>query len=1173
MPRQRTQAGQRSVVLVTVCRVSAALASSPAREIEVGQRGCKRLVRSAEAQAECNLSLDIDTGALSSVVRHPAEQDRTAISDVEKLSSELQQTRLAGSSSASSSPSLPGEAKLQCKPRRGENDFPALGAPGSGHPNSLSANSNLFGQGNLFGSAPTGASAGTSGAVGGSYASQAGQHHHHQQHHHFTGSNGINAFRRTSATTGQPATDFSVTPDDFPALDGASNPLPPPPGLGNISSLSNAPGLGTGMSSSQQQQQEQANVAAALARRQNSHSSVAAAAAASYLNTANHGVRTLSGTLGSLSSEDAKRNYATKLANAQASQQQQQHSQQPWSLAPQPSPLNANAPGNPYGQLTNGANHNHAQQTQSRSPSQTLNSTATSGPRPISGAQAAATLAANASRQTSLASQPAMTAIEALPQTPAQQVLLSPADRFGLKGLLQIIRSNDPDVSLLSLGTDLSKLGLDLNQKDNLYPTFVSPWSETDQHPGLHIEPEFHLPACYNVQPPPAQSKLGVYSDETLFFIFYTSPRDVMQEFAAQELYKHNWRYHKELRLWLTKETGTEPTQKTATFERGSYVFFDPSSWERVKKEFVLVYEQLEVQTPHWPRNAMYEAMDASKGKWVYCRYAMPVSKSVLIAQILRQRLAYRQLSTAAAHAAQSAPGRGGIEPPLKGLRIVDLTRVLAGPYSTMLLADLGADVIKIEHPTRGDDTRAWYPPFAPSTGAKAHPAPPALAQDGSEKVSTTKDDSQADWSNLPPESAYFLSVNRGKRSLGLNLKTQEGQAIVKELIKKADVLVENYVPGKLAEMGLGYEDCHSINPGIIYASITGYGQTGPFRTAPGYDVMIEAEAGLMHITGEPDRAPVKVGVAITDLTTGLYVHGAIMAALLGRARTGKGAWIDASLFDSQIASLANIGSNYLIAGQEATRQGTAHPSIVPYETFATKDSFIMIGAGNDGQFRILSRLLGQPGWSDEARFKTNGDRVANRAILKDLITRALSAQTTTSWVEAFTGKGIPFAPINNIKGTFEHAQAKARGVVVEVEHARAGRIKQLAPAMYYNGQRMPVNRPPPVLAQHTAEVLAEELGYDVEKIRQLRASKTADASMTPSGQRRGTRMAKPRSALSYHEDIACPYPVVDHVKSKPAVDVILRRLLIFSYSSLALGAWRHRASRTAAGQAMHPSG
>ncbi|GAA6003545.1 CaiB/BaiF CoA transferase family protein [Rhodotorula paludigena] len=416
--------------------------------------------------------------------------------------------------------------------------------------------------------------------------------------------------------------------------------------------------------------------------------------------------------------------------------------------------------------------------------------------------------------------------------------------------------------------------------------------------------------------------------------------------------------------------------------------------------------------------------------------------------------------------------------PPLKGVRVLDLTRVLAGPYATMMLADLGAEVVKVERPDSGDDTRAWNPPSAPLLETPLTP-PPSPSIDGKPQLRTD------DWNALPPESAYFLQANRGKRSLGLDFKKAEGKEVLRELVKQADVLVENYVPGKLAEAGFGYEDCKKLNPKLIYASISGYGQSGPFSRNPGYDVNIEAEAGLMHITGEPDGPPVKVGVAITDLTTGLYAKSAILAALLSRAQTGEGVHIDINLFESQIASLANIASNYLIAGQEATRQGTAHPSIVPYQVFPTKDGFIMIGAGNDNQFKKLSALLGHGEWSTAPDFSSNSSRVANRRTLVPLIEEALSSHPTAHWLERFKGGGFPFAPVNDIRGTFEHPHTVAREMVREVDHPRAGKIKLIAPAVQYNGQRMQFTRPPPVLKQHSVEVL-RELGYTDDKIAEL---------------------------------------------------------------------------------------
>ncbi|KAG6845119.1 hypothetical protein H0H87_000546 [Tephrocybe sp. NHM501043] len=292
--------------------------------------------------------------------------------------------------------------------------------------------------------------------------------------------------------------------------------------------------------------------------------------------------------------------------------------------------------------------------------------------------------------------------------------------------------------------------------------------------------------------------------------------------------------------------------------------------------------------------------------------------------------------------------------PPLNGIKILDLTRVLAGPTATMLLADLGADVVKVEEVSRGDDTRSWNPPSAPLLRS----AP-------------------AESSHLPPEAAYFLSVNRNKRSMTVNFKTPEGLEIIQRLIKHSDILVENFVSGKLATMGLGYEDCKKLNPHLIYA------------------------------TGEPDRPPSKVGVAATDIATGLYAHGAIMAALLSRQQTGKGVWIDCNLFETQIAGLANIASNYLIAGQEASRHGTAHPSICPYQVFPCKDGFLMIGAGNNKQFNLLAEhILGDPAIATDPRFATNQARVANRVELIRIISDALMKEEREHWIERFTGLG-----------------------------------------------------------------------------------------------------------------------------------------------------------------------
>ncbi|KAI7827309.1 CoA-transferase family III domain-containing protein [Kickxella alabastrina] len=346
---------------------------------------------------------------------------------------------------------------------------------------------------------------------------------------------------------------------------------------------------------------------------------------------------------------------------------------------------------------------------------------------------------------------------------------------------------------------------------------------------------------------------------------------------------------------------------------------------------------------------------------------------------------------------------------PLAGIRILDMTRVLAGPYCTMLLGDLGAEVIKVEHPTRGDDTRAWGPPFKPHHHKQRQ-------QHGRENGRGSLNSSLD-----PGESAYYLCVNRNKKSIAVDMKTSEGKKILVSLAEKADVI-----------LGLDYETLARVNPRLIYASITGYGSTGPYSGRAGYDVIIEAEAGLMHITGEADGPPVKVGVAVTDVMTGLYTHGAIMAALM-RA--------------------------------EAQRWGTRHPSIAPYQVFATKD-------GNDKQFATPPRA------PHGSAFRTNVDRVTNRIALVRLINQELSQLTTERVLGLMEGSGMPYGPVNNIKQTFEHPQLVARGVVKEVDHPFVGRIKMVGPAVEYSGSDVGVRLPPPMLGQHTEEVLRGVLGY-----------------------------------------------------------------------------------------------
>ncbi|KAL1970674.1 hypothetical protein VTN77DRAFT_4318 [Rasamsonia byssochlamydoides] len=398
---------------------------------------------------------------------------------------------------------------------------------------------------------------------------------------------------------------------------------------------------------------------------------------------------------------------------------------------------------------------------------------------------------------------------------------------------------------------------------------------------------------------------------------------------------------------------------------------------------------------------------------------------------------------------------------PLAGIRVLDMSRVLAGPYCTQILGDLGAEIIKIEHPERGDDTRAWGPPFAEY-------------KDGREG---------------PGESAYYLSVNRNKKSLALSFAHPEGVEILHQLAKDCDVLVENYLPDSLKKYNMDYESIRKINPRLIYASITGYGQTGPYRNRPGFDVMVEAEFGLMHLTGSRDGPPVKVGVAVTDLTTGLYACNSIMAALLARAHTGEGQHLDVCLSDCQIATLANMAESVLVSGKrDSGRWGTAHPSVVPYQGFKTADGDIFIGGANDRLFGILCDKLGRPEWKSDPKFVTNNERVRNRTELEALIEEETKKRTTKEWLQIFEGCGLPYAAVNDVLDTLNHEHAQARGMVQEIEHPVCGPIKVLSPPVKYSNANPSIRSPPPLLGEHTDEVLREVVGLSEERIQELRA-------------------------------------------------------------------------------------
>lgn len=391
----------------------------------------------------------------------------------------------------------------------------------------------------------------------------------------------------------------------------------------------------------------------------------------------------------------------------------------------------------------------------------------------------------------------------------------------------------------------------------------------------------------------------------------------------------------------------------------------------------------------------------------------------------------------------------------LNGLRVLDFTRVLAGPFCTMLLADFGADVIKVERPGLGDDTRQWGPPWA-GTGA----------------------------SRL---SAYFISANRNKRSLTLDLKSAEGRDIARQLALKSDVVIENFKVGQMRDYGLDYETLNKAHPGLVYCSITGYGQTGPYQQRPGYDYVIQGQSGLMSITGEPGGIPYKVGVAISDVVTGLLAANAIQIALRHRDQTGSGQYVDIALLDAQITALVNVMSNYLISREPPQRYGNAHPNIVPYEAFVTHDGALILAVGNDRQFKQLCSVIERPDLATDARFATNPARVAHRDELITTIEPILRERTTEDWVAVLLAAGVPAGAINDIPAVVADPQVQSRHLVQTVELDDGTSIDLLGQAARLSATPAAIMRPPPELGQHTDEILREMLQVDATTLQTYR--------------------------------------------------------------------------------------
>ena len=394
-----------------------------------------------------------------------------------------------------------------------------------------------------------------------------------------------------------------------------------------------------------------------------------------------------------------------------------------------------------------------------------------------------------------------------------------------------------------------------------------------------------------------------------------------------------------------------------------------------------------------------------------------------------------------------NAPTAGALD----GIRVLDLTRALAGPYCTMFLGDMGAEIAKVEQPGVGDDSRGWGPPF------------------------------------IGQESAYFLAINRNKKSLTIDMKTDQGVELVRRLASKADVLIENFRPGTMERLGLGEPALRGLNPRLVYASLSGFGADGPMKDWPGYDLIMQAWGGFMSITGRPDGEPTKVAVAIIDIVAGLMLGKAIAAALFARERTGVGQRIDTSLLEAEVACLIPYGSDYLASGKVPGRNGNAHPNIVPYQSFNTLDGYMVVGAASEGNWQRLCQAIDRPELANDPRFAKNAQRVGHRKELIDILTEVFLKRDTAAWIRLLGDAGIPCAPVNTIDRVFAEPQVLHRNMLLEIEHPTAGKVRMAGMPLKFSNTPTSVRLPPPLLGQHTEEVLASWLGMGKDEIARLK--------------------------------------------------------------------------------------